>query len=419
MMRYPTPCHSLSTARRHRRHGMVVLFTAVTLVVIMAMVAFSVDVGYMMHAKTELQRTADTCALAAVMHLPSESDATTTAQNVADQNRANVGPNLAPADVEVGDWDRDTATFVTPPVGQPDAVRVTLRRTNARGNPLLLFFAPVIGQSATDVEASAIAHYDRSLCGPFVGIDWLSVPGTSLTDSFDSDDGPYSPATAGDNGSLCSDGPIMLEGTVDVHGDAQAGKNSGVTMEGTVTLTGSTGTRLKPLNMPPVDDTEAAANNDNHRIPRIRQGNSWISPVDANGNFLLDGTKSIDLPAGTYYFNDMTLSGQATLNITGETHIYIAGDLVRDGGTSVNNNTQIANNLQIYMTGGTADITSNDAFYGVIYAPETTVRLAGDAQYFGAVVGRTLTVTGTSAGHYDETLNLIGSELPQRTSLVD
>ena len=403
------------------REGNVVVLTAVMLVVLFAMVAFAIDIGYMTHAKTELQRTADTCALAAVSHLPDSGTAQTVAQSTAAQNYGTVGPDIEASDVEFGDWDRDSATFTSPPSwGQdPDAVRVTLRRTAERGNPLRLFFGHMVGTSQAEIVVSAIAMYDHQLCGPFVGIDWLSVPGSVFSDSFNSDVAHYDAATARDRGSLCSDGPIGLEGSVYIKGDARAGKGTGVTLSGQPILTGSKGTRLKPLNLPPVDATDAEVDNDNDQIPLIRQGNSWSSPVDGDGNFLLDGNRTIDMPPGTYYLKNFTMEGQSAFNVSGDTTIYVTGNMDRAGGTSVNNSTQKAGTLKIMMTGGTANITSSDVFYGLIYAPETDVTLDGCAEYFGAVVGKTLTITGSATGHYDECLSLHEVDLPRRTALVD
>jgi hypothetical protein len=151
----------------------------------------------------------------------------------------------------------------------------------------------------------------------------------------------------------------------------------------------------------------------------IPEGNSWRSPVDAQGNFLLDGNKTITLPPGTYYFNNFTLEGQATFNISGPTTIYLTGDMARAGGAVVNNNTRIPANLKFLMTGGKVTVTSNNKFYGVIYAPNSAVTIDGDADLYGAVVGNTLKLTGTGSGHYDESLNLDEIEFPRRTTLVD
>jgi Flp pilus assembly protein TadG len=407
--------------RRPRRAGNVVVLTTVLLAVLFGLVAFAIDIGYVVHARTELQRLADSCSLAAVMRLPNLDDARAAANTVAMENQGTVGLDLDPSDIEFGYWDRDTATFTSPPgYGQSvNAVRVTVARTSERGNQLPLFFAPLLGTNDTDVTASATAMYQHGLCGPFVGIERLSVPGSAVTDSFNSEQGRYNPLTARDRGSVCSDGPIGLEGAVVINGDARAGKGYGVTLDGGATVTGSRGSRLKPLNLSPVDASEVAIVNNNSELPLFPQGNSWRSPIDANRNFLLEATQTYDMPPGTYYFNDLVVKGQSVLNIGGPTTIYLTGKLERSGGATVDNFTHKPSNLRIFMIGGTANVTSYDDFYGVIYAPNTDVNVDGGSHYFGAIVGKTLTITGSARGHYDESLRLEEVDLPRRTALVD
>ena len=404
-----------------RRRGTVLVLTVLLMVVFLGLVAFAVDLGYVLHARTELQRTADACALAAAKYLPDESAATSAAQVVATENRATVGPDLDVSGIAFGVWDRDSATFTAPPPfgNQANAVRVTLERTEAAGNPLSLFFARFLGEATADASASATAMYDRWLCGPFVGIDWVSVPGTPHTDSYNSEKEIYNPAAARDRGSICSDGPINIDGTPVIRGDARSGKGFDVTITGSATVTGSVGRRIKPMNLPPVDASQAALQNDNWQIPMIPEGKSFKSAVDPSGNFLLDGNQTMDLPPGTYYLNNFTLEGGAVFNISGPTTIYLTGNLSRAGRVIVNNSTQRPANLKFLMTGGTALVTSGNEFHGVIYAPNTSVTIDGGSDLFGAVVGRTLTITGSGEAHYDESLNLGEIEFPRRTVLVD
>jgi hypothetical protein len=47
------------------------------------------------------------------------------------------------------------------------------------------------------------------------------------------------------------------------------------------------------------------------------------------------------------------------------------------------------------------------------------VTIDGSSDLYGAVVGKTLTITGSGIAHYDEALNLDEVELPSRTALVD
>lgn len=413
---------SRRTSSLARRGGSVVALLAVMAVVLFGMVAFALDTGYIANVRTELQRTADACALAAAARLPDDSAARLVVRDVAIANGWDgVAWGLEGIELTLGYWNRNTATFTSPAPANKhtNAARVTLRRTAATMNPVRLFFGPILGTSEADVTATATAIYDHWLCGPFVGIQSVSVPGTPRTDSFDSTEGWYVSTAARDRGSVCSDGPINIDGNAVIRGDARAGKGYDVTITGTAQVTGDIGNREIPLNLPATDATQAASINDNAQVPLVLKGNSWVSPVDAAGNFLLDGNKNINLPQGTYFFRDFTLAGNSVLTVSGPTTIYVTGNLYRGGLVTVNNLSNRACNLQIIMTGGTAAVTSGNDFYGVIYAPNTDVTVDGSADLYGAIVGKTLTLTGTGAGHYDESLKMEQIEFPKRTALVD
>jgi len=407
----------------HRRQGSIVVLSAFLLIALLAMAAFAVDLGYIADAKNELQRSADAGALAAAARLPNTSQAVTAAVNCTNNNKTSITPALKVQDIVFGFWDRDTATFHNPrPAGRPyNSVKITLKRTAANGNALSLFFGRVLGKQATDLTATAIAYGDRGLCGPFIGIEGAEAGGNVTTDSYDSYDGTYVASQARSRGSLCSDGPITVQGNADIHGDVRAGRGDAVTINGQPTVSGEIGNRLTDLNLPAVDTSTVSGTNSNGLISRIRDllNNGWINPLNNAGDFTLNGGVVYDLPAGTYYWRNMKLVGGSTLNITGKTTIYLTGDLDRQGGAIINNNTQLASNLTINMTGGLAKINSNNVFYGVIYAPNTVIDYAGTADFFGAMVGKTLKITGNATGHYDESLDVNMGAYATRVMLVD
>jgi Flp pilus assembly protein TadG len=407
----------------HRR-GNIVVLSAFLLVAMMAMAAFAVDLGYIADAKNELQRSADAGALAAAARLPNTSAAVSAAVNCTNNNKNTITPALKAQDIVFGFWDRDTGTFHNPrPSGRPyNSVKITLKRTTANGNPLNLFFGRVLGKTSTDVTATAIAYGDRGLCGPFIGIQSVTAGGDVVTDSYDSYDGSYVASQAGDRGSLCSDGPITINGDVSIKGDVRAGEGDPVTINGSsYDISGVIGNRMTELNLPAVNASSAALVNDNDLLERYWNPlGGWIDPLN-NGSldFTLVGGAVYDMPPGTYYFRNMKLVGGATLNITGKTTIYLTGDLDREGGAIINNNTQLASNLTINMTGGTARITSDNVFYGVIYAPNTEVHYSGSADYYGAVVAKTLNIMGDAVAHYDESLDVNMGAYALRVMLVD
>ena len=418
-MRHPHPA---------RRRGNIAILSALLLAIMMGMVAFAVDLGYIAEARTELQRTADAVALAAAARLPDQSAARTAGIATSTSNSTTISPTLANSNFEFGWWNRRTSTFTSPAPSNrnTNAVRVTVRRTQANGNPLNLFFGRVLGKSSTDLTVIAVGWNDRGLCGAFVGIQSLDVPGTLNTDSYDSVEGIYNAATAYDNGSICSDGDITVGGDGFVDGNAMYGQGDEIIFNGgDATVTGYLGERTRPLDMPLVDTSVVSTSNSNSSLPKVWRlnavgnGHHWSNAIDPQGDFVLNAGETYTMPAGTFYFRDFKMMGGATLNITGETKIYVTRDLFRGGLAVVNNNTQSAQNLQFYMTGGTANITSDNPFYGVIYAPNTDVTIAGSADFFGAVVGKTLKVTGTGQAHYDESLHLEAIDPPNRTTLVD
>jgi Flp pilus assembly protein TadG len=409
------------------RRGNIAILSCTLLAIMMGMVAFAVDLGYIAYARTELQRTADAVALAAAAQLPDTDAAKTDGIAVSTSNSSAISPTLANTNFEFGHWSRKTNTFTTPTPAfrGTNAVRVTIKRTQANGNPLNLFYGRVLGKSTTDVTVTAVGFNDRGLCGPFIGITSADIGGNMHTDSYDSDDGSYAAASASYRGSVCSDGDVKVHGDASIYGDARAGVNGEVTVDGNPEITGNIGNRVKPLDLPSVDASPYEYSNNNSSLPKVLRlnaqgnGNHWVSPVDNQGDFKLNAGDTYNMPGGTYYFRDMLLNGGAILNITGDVTIYVTRDLTFNGGSFVNNVTNKAENLTINMTGGVAAITFGSPFYGVLYAPDTDVTISGDADVYGAVVADDLRITGNAIGHYDESLEMEMADPPTRTTIVD
>lgn len=151
--------------------GATIVVAALVIVALLGVAALAIDIGMLLTARTEAQRTADAAAHAgAVEWLVSNGDegvARSTAQQVAAINPI-IGepPDVSDADVE----------FLT----APDRVRVTVWRSANRGNPVPTFFARVLGFDNVDVAAVAAAGISDA-CGagcplPLALIDeWIDV----------------------------------------------------------------------------------------------------------------------------------------------------------------------------------------------------------------------------------------------------
>jgi Flp pilus assembly protein TadG len=167
--------------------GAVLVIATVYLPVILGFFTLAVDMSYVYRTRNTLQVTAEAAALAAASYLPDVAGTATcpVAQLYASTNMptgsyGNVINNCS--DVVVGMWacavgqTCSAANFVpaaTTACGiQCNAVKVTTRMTAANSNALVLAFAPMIGISAFDVTATAIAVYgnDPNAPGWNVGI---------------------------------------------------------------------------------------------------------------------------------------------------------------------------------------------------------------------------------------------------------
>jgi hypothetical protein len=134
--------------------GMVLVFVAVGLVAFMAAAMLALDVGNLMVARTQAQSSADSGALAGAVALVFDDFNDRTANGPAVQN-AIVASTATPNRV-VNRVVSVTPGDVTFPA--PDRIRVTVRRTASRGNPVFTFLGQMVGINSVDVGAVATAQ---------------------------------------------------------------------------------------------------------------------------------------------------------------------------------------------------------------------------------------------------------------------
>jgi Flp pilus assembly protein TadG len=143
------------------------------------MVAFAVDMGYICHVRTELQRTADAAALAAAESLLDDDDLRGISNQADDRIQAQTAINQLGAvnsagRVPIAVLSNDITFGYVRVVSQPDnmlastfqnAVKVVVRRDDSANTPINLFFAPVIGKTQQTVRAEATAVMEAAIRG--------------------------------------------------------------------------------------------------------------------------------------------------------------------------------------------------------------------------------------------------------------
>ena len=155
---------------RHRR-GAIAILSVAMLTVLLGMAAFSVDYGYTLTARADLQGAADAAVLAAARELTpdnygwqgySEYHAREMVRNFANSN-INAGGSfqIPDADIEIGRYDPATIYSDGPLTllddGILDTVRVTLRQDGVNNDSIPLFFARVLGFDQANVVVTATA----------------------------------------------------------------------------------------------------------------------------------------------------------------------------------------------------------------------------------------------------------------------
>ena len=162
-----------------RRKGAVLVFSAIVMILMLGMLAFSIDVGYMLKMRSEIQRAVDSAALAGVGVL-AEGEDLAQAKAVEYLVRNPVGSRAAFDEglmnqqiaefqaeheddyvVNIGDWEptgNDPLTGgagrIVPSTGPPSALQVYFKATDQP-----FFFGRFLGKERFSVEASSIAIY--------------------------------------------------------------------------------------------------------------------------------------------------------------------------------------------------------------------------------------------------------------------
>jgi Flp pilus assembly protein TadG len=146
---------SVPRAARRDRRGKIVVMTAFLMTMLLAMVAFGVDVGYIAVARTEMQICTDAAALAGAGELVNGVDtARAEALEYLAKNKV-AGQTLATsnAHIEFGTWTDTTKTF-TVGGSTPNGIRI-----NTTLNSVPLFFGKVLNKNSFNVSAQSVAVY--------------------------------------------------------------------------------------------------------------------------------------------------------------------------------------------------------------------------------------------------------------------
>ncbi|MDP3790517.1 MAG: hypothetical protein Q8R38_00520 [Candidatus Omnitrophota bacterium] len=229
----------------------------------------------------------------------------------------------------------------------------------------------------------------------------ITVSGNVIVDSYDSSVGPYGNPnqTNTRQGNIQTNGPINLTGNAYIYGNANPGPS--YPFSGNPPVSGSYATLSAPISVNPIPAATvnaARTTNNNSNITVTSDGNTTAY---AGGDVLSVSSNDIlTLAGGTYYFTSMSVSGNAQISVSGSSIIYVDGGNVSVSGNGiVNSGTPL--NLALYSTGNNVTLSGNSAYIGTVYAPDATVRVSGNDNFYGAIVCGSSVDTGNASIHFD------------------
>ena len=241
------------------------------------------------------------------------------------------------------------------------------------------------------------------------------------TDSYNSKTGAYGSS----NNVFDTGGNVGANGGISLSGHAQVGGNIGLQSlpggpqvpcaGGDYVTSGSAGLYnpngsgpnpnvLQQLTAPVVFPTPP----DPTPLPTSRSPQPTNPAVPGTyGDISLSGQNTLVLAPGVYNVNSLSLSGQSSIIVRP------AGAVVLNFPSSVQNpislsgqgiasSSQIPNDMQLNYGGtGTVTLSGQGTSYAVVDAPNSAMTVSGNGDFFGRVVGKTITYSGNGKFHYD------------------
>jgi hypothetical protein len=213
----------------------------------------------------------------------------------------------------------------------------------------------------------------------FVGLEKAEVKDSALVDSFD----PRT-NTFGAQGDVVSDREVSIRGLATVTGLVTGER---VRLETRARIGGSF-LSARSLNLMSV------------ALP---------ANLPALGEIELKATGQTIVGPGSFYVEKMKLEDGARLfvdNSAGPVTLYVTGDIVLAGGSTITVADRSAEKFAIYSVGDRPVILSGTgtSMVGVVYAPRSPITLSGDVEFTGAFVGKELKAEKTARVHYDRSL---------------
>lgn len=239
----------------------------------------------------------------------------------------------------------------------------------------------------------------------------ITLNGGGVIDAYDSEEAPYNPAASDTTANIWSNGNIDIQRTT-VYGDAGAAGNVNIGTQVNIfgaTASAATATPAMDIAACPVGGYTPAA-----QIPN----GAGITYNALTGILSVTAGAVLNLPAGSYYFSQVVLTGNSTLQVNpavGSNVQVVVSDLLNVSGGSVSNLSGAPTRLGFSSCGSpmipsTWSLSGGGGAAFSVYAPNHPVNVSGGGDIWGAVVASTYMASGGAKLHYDAALARLASD---------
>jgi hypothetical protein len=372
---------------RHR-NGISSIAFLMLAAVVFGILAMCVDYGLKVVVDSELQTAADSSAIAGCQQLldcgqePGYEGSIVAAAKSSALASATTAGKIEPGGlrVELGAWDVASRSFAPAAIDDADAVRMTVTRSAALGNAVPNPMGSVVGLPPLVATRQAVARVEMVPEYSLIGLDKFVARGVLTVNGL--------PWTG--KGSIASNGDVelnllgligvtIMDGHISTRGQVKLPLISALTI-----IKDGIRRPSKPFVLPPVTLDWVKTHNNNNLLG---------SALNGSGDF--NALLNTDIPAGTYYFRNFNVIAGVQLRATGPVTIYVAGDVNLVGSVNISGNNP--ENFKIRVGGdGHVFIAANVVLPADIYAPESDITIGAGVFYNGRLIGKTLTILGTS-----------------------
>ena len=277
------------------------------------------------------------------------------------------------------------------------------------------------------------------------GNDSVHLSSNALIDSHNSTQGPYDPNNPGSNGDTGTNaigpGVISLDSNSKIDGDAVVGPegnpDTDITLKSNSEITGKKAAADSETGLPQItaptdipsefrghialdgnDSLTIGGDSNSGQYEYIELNSNSVLTINGdikiqvNGNFTMNSNTRIEITDNVevilYITDALSLNSNSRINLGDGTEvtIYVDGSFSMDSNTTINNPSNDSTAMTLYGTDSLTNVSfnSNVGYYGSVYTRMADFTINSNAQIYGSLVAKSVTLNSNAEVHYDEAL---------------